>query len=103
MGRPGGELLSTAGTPPEGFDQGMQRREGSAYWERDGLRKPSSGVPWPHHDSRRPPGLSTRPHTHWVRQSPIILTPQTATHIIKQSTADALGLQLSGLHVILKI
>lgn len=50
VGRSGGELLSTAGTPQEGFDQGMQQREDSAYWEQNGLRKPSSGAPWPHHD-----------------------------------------------------
>ena len=56
VGRPGGELLSTAGTPQEAFNQGMQQREDSAYWERNGLRKPSSGVPWPHHDSCPFPG-----------------------------------------------
>lgn len=71
VGRSGGELLSTAGTPQEGFNQGMQQREDSAYWEQNRRRKPSSGVPWPHHDCCPfPGGREPRPLLETTRTEP---------------------------------
>lgn len=91
----------------------MSQNEDSGYCEQNGYKKPSSVKlvdlimitkenPAPSHG---PPGLSTKtPHTNRACQSVlIILTPQTVTHVLRQSIADALGLKLCRPHTILKI
>lgn len=116
MSRSGSGLSSTGGDTARGVQPGARHRIRTLAAVSG---KPSLVAGRLHHDdcpffggsgeprslTHRPLGLNPgTPNTHRARQSvPVILTPQTVTHGIRQSTADVLGLKLYRMHVILKI